>query len=69
MNSVYLWLISFALIIASSFGGGPSMPICDERCTREYFPICASNGEDLRTFNNQCELTKFNCLNDEGNKQ
>ncbi|CAG9802653.1 unnamed protein product [Chironomus riparius] len=64
MNSVYLSLISFALIIASSFGGGPSMPSCKLACTKEYFPLCASDGENLNTFSNECELEKFNCLND-----
>ena len=69
MNSLYLSLISFALIIASSFGGGPAMPSCKLSCTKIYFPICASDGEVLKTFNNQCELEKFNCVNNKGNKR
>jgi hypothetical protein len=68
MNSVCLSLILFALVIAMSFGGGPGMPSCKEWCTKIYDPVCASNGENLITFSNQCEFEKFNCLNDEGNE-
>jgi hypothetical protein len=67
MNSAYLCLISFALIIASTFGGGPSLPSCQEICTEEYTPLCASNGDDLKTFGNLCELERYNCQNNAGN--
>ena len=65
---MYFSLILFALIIASSLAGGPAMPSCQEWCTEEYTPLCASNGENLKTFGNNCELTRYNCQNNEGNE-
>ena len=66
MNSAYLSLITFALIIAFSFGGGPARQ-CKESCTKEYLPLCASDGNDLMTFDNKCLFEKFNCVNNKGN--
>ena len=35
--------------------GRPDRPPRERACTREYAPVCARRGGDVRTFGNSCE--------------
>jgi hypothetical protein len=39
-------------------GPGPDRP--SRACTREYAPVCARRGSDMRTFGNSCEARAAN---------
>lgn len=39
--------------------------ICPKFCTREYAPVCAMMGSELKEFSNKCVLDSWNCESEE----
>ena len=40
------------------------MKRCDQRCTKDIDPVCATDGYNFKIFGNWCLFTRDNCLDD-----
>lgn len=59
------FLIVFALIVVSTNAGGPTEP-CPEICPDIFTPVCANDGQEIRTFSNECYMEAYNCRSGDG---
>jgi hypothetical protein len=50
------------------FAGLAGADECPKICTKQYAPVCATDGEKTRTFSNACMLYVHNCENPQNRK-
>ncbi|KAG5684705.1 hypothetical protein PVAND_013919 [Polypedilum vanderplanki] len=61
---ISIFILSVVLSCAAAGGSGDYHDeICPRFCTKEYVPVCASNGIENRTFSTKCMLKFHNCHN------
>ncbi|XP_055376137.1 ovoinhibitor-like [Condylostylus longicornis] len=39
----------------------PTDSVCEKPCTREYFPVCGTDGKRFKVFSNECALKNEHC--------
>lgn len=58
------YIVAESIEIPSTMNGIAATPVykdCERQCPYYYYPICATNGNEMRMFVNACEMFAHNC--------